>query len=60
MLKLVTMPPAFGMRNVSPFCLKAEMLLASLDLPYELALQHSSLRACTKRVQEAVGVWGRR
>jgi glutathione S-transferase len=37
MLKLVTLPPAFGMRNVSPFCLKAEMLLASLDLPYELA-----------------------
>ena len=37
MLKLVTLPPAFGMRNVSPFCLKAEMLLASLDLPYEPA-----------------------
>ena len=37
MLKLVTLPPALGMRNVSPFCLKVEMLLASLDLPYELA-----------------------
>jgi glutathione S-transferase len=35
MLELVTLPPAFGMRNVSPFCLKAEMLLASLALPFE-------------------------
>lgn len=37
MLELVTLPPAFGMRNVSPFCLKVEMLLASLDLPYRLS-----------------------
>ena len=36
MLELVTFPPAFGMRNVSPFCLKIEMLLASLDLPFEM------------------------
>ena len=35
-LKLVTLPPAFGMRNVSPFCLKIEMLLTSLDLPFEI------------------------
>ncbi|MGE0624882.1 MAG: glutathione S-transferase family protein [Pseudomonadales bacterium] len=35
MLELVTLPPAFGMRNVSPFCLKAELLLASLELPFE-------------------------
>ena len=35
MLELVTLPPAFGMRNVSPFCLKAEMLLTSLDLPFK-------------------------
>ena len=34
MLELVTLPPAFGMRNVSPFCLKAEMLLTSLDVPF--------------------------
>jgi len=34
MLELVTLPPAFGMRNVSPFCLKAEMLLTSLELPF--------------------------
>ncbi len=36
MLELVILPPAFGMRNVSPFCLKAEMLLTSLDLPFTL------------------------
>ena len=36
MITLVTLPPAFGLRNVSPFCLKVEMLLASLELPFEL------------------------
>ncbi|HEY5646792.1 MAG TPA: glutathione S-transferase family protein [Pseudomonadales bacterium] len=35
MLELVTLPPAFGMRNVSPFCLKAELLLTALGLPFE-------------------------
>lgn len=34
MLELVTLPPAFGMRNISPFCLKIEMLLVSLDIPF--------------------------
>jgi glutathione S-transferase len=37
MLELVTLPAAFGMRNVSPFCLKVEMLLASLELPHTLS-----------------------
>ncbi len=36
MIQLVTFPPAFGLRNVSPFCLKTEMLLTSLQLPFEL------------------------
>ena len=36
MLTLVTLPPAFGIRNVSPFCLKAEMLLTALGLPFDL------------------------
>jgi glutathione S-transferase len=36
MLELVTLPPAFGMRNVSPFCLKAEMLLTWLELPFAI------------------------
>ena len=35
MLELVTLPPAFGMRNVSPFCLKAELLLTALEVPFE-------------------------
>lgn len=38
MLELVTLPAAFGMRNVSPFCLKAEMLLTALDLPFTLGI----------------------
>lgn len=33
-LELVTLPAAFGLRNVSPFCVKAEMLLTALDLPF--------------------------
>jgi glutathione S-transferase len=36
MTTLVTFPPAFGLRNVSPFCLKIEMLLTSLDIPFEI------------------------
>lgn len=36
MLKLVVLPSAFGVRNISPFCLKVEMLLTSLDLPFEM------------------------
>ncbi len=36
MLKLVVLPPAFGVRNISPFCLKTEMLLKSLGLPFEM------------------------
>jgi glutathione S-transferase len=34
MLELVTLPAAFGMRNVSPFCLKAELLLCALEVPF--------------------------
>jgi len=37
MLELVTLPPAFGMRNVSPFCLKIEMLMTSLELDFSLS-----------------------
>jgi len=36
MLELVVLTPAFGMRNVSPFCLKLEMLLTSLELPFKM------------------------
>jgi glutathione S-transferase len=36
MLELVTLPPAFGMRNISPFCLKSEMLMTSLEIPFKM------------------------
>lgn len=36
MITLVTLPPAFGMRNVSPFCLKVEMALRHLDIDFDL------------------------
>lgn len=45
MLTLVTLPPAFGMRNVSPFCLKAEMLLTALELPFDLQTETNPAKA---------------
>ena len=33
-LELVTLPAAFGLRNVSPFCVKAEMLLTHVGLEF--------------------------
>ncbi|MBT3624089.1 MAG: glutathione S-transferase family protein [Gammaproteobacteria bacterium] len=35
MITLVTLPPAFGLRNVSPFCLKIEMALTHLGLKFD-------------------------
>ncbi|MEP5763254.1 MAG: glutathione S-transferase family protein [Halieaceae bacterium] len=45
MLKLVTLPPAFGMRNISPFCLKVEMLLSALELPFTITELNDPRRA---------------
>ncbi|NND83500.1 MAG: glutathione S-transferase family protein [Gammaproteobacteria bacterium] len=39
MITLFTFPEAFGLRNVSPFCLKVEMALSYLDLQHEIALE---------------------
>lgn len=39
MITLFTFPAAFGLRNVSPFCLKVEMALAYLDIDFEIALE---------------------
>jgi glutathione S-transferase len=36
MITLYTFPPAFGLRNVSPFCLKVEMALHHLQLDYTI------------------------
>jgi len=36
MLTLYTFPPAFGLRNVSPFCLKVEMALHHLQIEYKI------------------------
>ena len=36
MLTLYTFPTAFGLRNVSPFCLKVEMALHHLEIDYEI------------------------
>lgn len=39
MITLFTFPAAFGLRNVSPFCLKVEMALAYLEVDFEIALE---------------------
>lgn len=44
-LTLVALPPAFGMRNVSPFCLKSEMLLKQLGLPHEFECEADPRKA---------------
>jgi glutathione S-transferase len=44
-ITLVTLGAAFGLRNVSPFCLKIEMLLTSLGLPFELDEQPDPRKA---------------
>jgi glutathione S-transferase len=45
MIELVTLPPAFGMRNVSPFCLKIEMLLKQLDMPFTMSSERDPRKA---------------
>jgi len=44
-LTLVTLAPAFGMRNVSPFCLKSEMLLKQLEIPFTLEMENDPRKA---------------
>ncbi len=39
MITLFTFPEAFGLRNVSPFCLKVEMAMSYLKLDFEIALE---------------------
>lgn len=39
MIKLYTFPEAFGLRNVSPFCLRVEMALAHLGMKFEIVLE---------------------
>ena len=36
MLELYVVPPTFGVRNISPFCFRTEMLLKSLGLDFKL------------------------
>ncbi|MBL4681975.1 MAG: glutathione S-transferase family protein [Pseudomonadales bacterium] len=38
MITLTIFPPAFGLRNVSPFCLKAELALKFLGLEYQIEI----------------------
>ena len=44
-LSLVTLGGAFGLQNVSPFCLKAEMLMTQLGLDYDMEVQADPRKA---------------
>lgn len=39
MIQLYTFPEAFGLRNVSPFCLKVEMALTWLNIDFNIVLE---------------------
>ena len=39
MITLFTFPEAFGLRNVSPFCLKVEMAMSYLGIDFDIALE---------------------
>ncbi len=41
MIELYTFPEAFGLRNVSPFCLRVEMALKHLNMPFDITLEHN-------------------
>ncbi len=45
MMTLYTLPPAFGLRNPSPFCLKVEMALTHLGLDFEIATEANPQKA---------------
>ena len=44
-LRLVTLGGAFGLQNVSPFCLKAEMLMTHMGLDYTMEIQQDPRKA---------------
>ena len=44
-IELYTLGGAFGMRSVSPFCLKLEMLLAHLELDHSLVIEPDPRKA---------------
>lgn len=59
MIKLFIFPAAFGLRNVSPFCLKVEMALKHLNLDFEL-VEQSDPRVAPKGKLPFIEVDGQR
>ncbi|MEQ8861172.1 MAG: glutathione S-transferase family protein [Pseudomonadales bacterium] len=53
MIKLYIFPPAFGLRNVSPFCTKVEMALKHLGMDFELVEQADPRPAPKKKLPYA-------
>ena len=54
MIELYILPPAFGLRNVSPYCLKAEMTLVYLGLDFTTVLQGDPRKAPKKKLPYAI------
>ena len=50
MIKLVQFPPAFGLPNASPFCMKLETYLRMTGLPYELVNSGDVLKAPKRKL----------
>ncbi len=53
MINLYIFPPAFGLRNVSPFCTKVEMALKHLGMNFELVEQADPRPAPKKKLPYA-------
>lgn len=45
MITLVTLPPAFGLRNISPFCLKVEMAMKHLGIEFDHQVEQDPRKA---------------
>jgi glutathione S-transferase len=49
-ISLFTFPPTFGLRNVSPFCLRVEMALVHLNIPFEIVLESNPAKGPKKKL----------
>ena len=53
MIKLVQFPPAFGLPNASPFCMKLETYLRMAGLPFELNNKGDVMKAPKGKLLDA-------
>jgi len=56
-IRLIQLPPAFGLPNASPFCLKLETWLRMADLPYQNVYTANRRRAIISAKPIATAPW---